>query len=479
MGDLIPVLHDEVVPGDIFQLGFDCLVRTQPQAAPLMHPVYMTVHYFFVPFRVLGDHDDISFDWETFITGGSAGTDSSSQPTWNVTTNTVKSLWDYFGFPLGVDAAGARPEIWMLAGYNLIWNEYYMDADIDSAVTIDTQEAVLKARWQKDYFTAARPWQERGTSPALSITGTADVDVKAEDITLSNESDATARTLQLRSSALNELVMSTGPSATNDARWENPALEVDFSNATTFSLATLRLNTSIQKFMELSARAGYRYFEWIRANFGTGLPNLDARLDRPEYLGGQKLWLVSSEIQQTSETSTTPQGTLVGKGVIVASESVTKKRFEEFGIVMAMFCVRPVPTYHEGINRQWMRSTRYDFYNPLFAALSEQAILESELYCSGTEAHHNTVFGYCGRYDEMRYKPDLAVAEMRPGQTYDMYNITRNLAARPSLNASFLECSPAENWCSDSAEPHLIVHFRNRIRAIRPLPMIAIPGGTL
>lgn len=472
MGELIPVQCDEVVPGDIWDVGYEAIFRCLPLAAPLLHPIYITVHSFFVPYRVLGDDDNVAFDFETFITGGSAGTDTSTVPTWNVTTNTEGSLWDYLGFPLGVDAAGARPNAWPQYAYNMIWNWYYRDQNIDTELDITSNEDIQYARWEKDYFTSARPWQQLGTSPAI----TGDITGSGVDTVIYGETTGSGTTgnMQIAGAlASDPLVIGGSPLAgSEDLRFSATAGEVGLE-VSGWDIEDFRLNVSIQRWLERNARSGYRYTEFLQSHFGVGA-NLDARLDRPEYLGGAKQWLVVSEVLQTSETGTTPQGTLVGHGISVGSNHLYKKRFDEFGLVMSLMCIRPKTLYHEGIDRQWLRETRYDFYFPEFAGLSEQPVLERELYCSGTQSHHETVFGYQGRYDEMRYKRSFVCGDMHAD--YDHWHCCRQLGGRPTLNSTFIKCDPRDDWKAATAEDGFMVSFGNRIRAIRPMPMLAEPG---
>jgi hypothetical protein len=472
MGELIPIMHDNVVPGDVFDIGYEAIVRAQPLAAPIMHPVYITGHYFFVPWRALCNYMiknfEETFDFETFATGDEDGDDAQTVPTWDVTTNTVGSLWDLLGYPIGIDNANARPVEFKHWSYGWIWNEFYRDFNIDTEIDPDDQETLLIARWEKDYFTSCLPWQQRGTSPAI----TGDITGVDADIIMETEADATDRTLTLA----NATVQLNGHAGASDARWVTPSLEMS-----AWDIEELRLSVSIQRFMELSARTGARYTEHLHAFFGVS-PR-DERLQRPEYIGGFKDWLIVSEVLQTSGSATagavdvdTPQGTMTGHGISVSSGHICKYRATEYGHIMALFCIRPKTLYHQGIDRQDLFTTRYELFNPMFVGLSEQEVLTRELYCDA--AHELTVFGYQGKYDEYRYRPSRVCGDFHGD--YDMWHMCRQFGAQPQLNSTFLACTPRDDWKASTEEDGFLVSFGNRIRAIRPMPFRANPGiGTL
>lgn len=470
LGYLYPMAVDEVIPGDVWSISCELVARIQPMAAPPMHPIYITVHYFFVPYRLLGLHEDVGFDWEDFITGGKAGTNAESIPEWDVTTNTEGSLWDYLGFPVGVDNANARPNKWPLFAYNMIWNQYFMDHDIDTEVDLDSNEALLKARWQRDYFTTARPYQQRGTAPAVDLSGIIEVDGQDDVVTGHLANDATVRNLE-GVTVTGALRLSGAPGgATSTFRWDDPQLEVDLTGTSSVDINDLRLVAAIQQYMELSMQSGYRYTEYLKAFYGES-PR-DDRLDRAEYIGGMKAWFTTSEVLQTSESGATPQGNMVGHGICVASDRIGSYRVKEHGLIMGVMCIRPTTVYEQGIDRQWLRESRYDYYNPLFAGLSEQEVLTRELYCDA--AHELTVFGYQQRFAEHRVKKSRVSGGMH--SDYDHYHLSRQFSAQPTLNAGFLECTPREDFLADSGEPAFVVSFGNIVRAVRPMPMVATPG---
>lgn len=465
MGELIPIMCDEVVPGDVLAIGNEIVIRFQPMVAPILHEVNVYVHYFFVPNRILWD------DWEDFITGGSDGTLAPTLPTWNVSSNGVGSLWDYLGFPTSVTPTGALPVDFPRRAYNRIYNEFYRDQTLITEVAA-TNETILLRAWEKDYFTSALPWQQRGTAPALPISGVLSVDAKDEAILVHNTNDATDRTMA-HAVTTGDIYTGSAPSATGNARWgATTGLEVDLSGGTTFDISDLRLAFQIQKWLERNARAGARYTEFLRSHFG--IAPRDDRLDRPEYIGGSKMPVIVSEVLQTGETGTTPQGNMAGHAIAVDRRFVSKYRVNEFGLIMGIMSVMPRTAYSQGVDRQWLKSTKYDYYFPEFANLSEQAVIRAELYANGVSGDNNTVFGYQGRFDELRVKSSKIAGDLR--STYDYWHLGRQFGSAPALNQTFIECVPRKDIFAAPSVDGLIVSFGNRIKAIRPLPIMSNPG---
>lgn len=484
MGQLIPVMYLEVVPGDVFNISHEVVVRFQPLVAPVLHPVSVYIHSFFVANRLTWA------SWEDFITGGEDGTSAPTLPLFDPVDKDKGSLWDYLGFPTSASSAmatGIEPVGFPAYAYNEVYNEYYRDQTHITEVAIN-QSAILNRAWARDYYTSALPWQQRGTAPALPISGTLDVDGKDAAITLKNTADATARIVDTLNAGVagDRLAMATQPTANGAARWVDPALEVDLSPAVTFDISDLRLATAQQRYLELNARAGARYTEWLKAHFGTG--PTDERLDRPEYIGGIRQPVIISPVLQTSATDTgtssqDPLGTLGGHAVSADTQRVGNYRVQEFGVIISILSVMPTPIYSQGVPRNWIKTTRYDYYDPLFAHLSEQPVLEGEIYAGTVSAENNTIFGYQGRYDELRFERSTFHANMR--DTFDYWHLGREFTARPSLNQAFVEAvagSPPpsggirKDIFASSGEDGLIVHIGNRVKAARPIPIISDPG---
>ena len=456
MGQLIPVMCDEVVPGDIFKIGNQSVIRMQPLVAPVLHEINAYVHYFFVPYRLLWA------GWEDFITGGKLGNDAQTLPVWTpAVTPVVGTLWDYFGFPLLDPTASSKPISFPRDAYNLIYNEFYRDENLQSEVPLSSE--TLKYRnWEKDYFTSSLPWQQRGIAPALPISGIGHATWPAVS-TAGTPFDLQA-------------VYAAG------TNWQpyNPSTKsflennsIDLSTATTFNVADLRLAFQIQKWMERNARAGARYTESLQAHFGVS-PR-DERLQRPEYIGGSKTPVIVSEVLQTSSTdATSPQGNMAGHGVSVAATFCGKYRATEHGLIMGILSIMPRSMYQQGFDRSWLRRSRYDFYFPEFANLSEQAVYNCEIYATDNETTNKSVFGYQGRYDEMRTKRNMVCGQMR--DVFDYWHLGRIFASAPALNWEFVKCVPDKRIFAAPSEPGFIVQFANLIKAWRPMPIQSDPG---
>ena len=469
MGQLIPVLCDEMVPGDFFQFGNEAVIRFQPLVAPILHEVNMYLHIFFVPYRILWDNAGTD-NWETFISGGVDGDETPTLPRWEPTNTTQGSLWDYMGFPVGIDPDGAYPIDMPRRAYNLVWNEYYRDESLQTEVAL-TNETILNRCWEKDYFTSSLPWQQRGTAPALPISGT--TSAVWENTSFATQSGSTHNVMTY-DTADPRLIGYNAQNVQNlrDFFGDNV---VDLSTATTFDIADLRLAFQIQKWMERNARAGARYTEFLRAHFGVA-PR-DERLQRPEYIGGSKSPVIFSEVLQTSSTDgTSPQGNLAGHGLTVSQSYCGKYHATEYGLVIGLMSVMPRTVYSQGINRQWLRRTKYDFYFPEFANLSEQAVENAEICATASSAHNTGIFGYQGRYDEMRTKDNMVCSQMR--DTFNYWHLGRQFdtATPPTLNDDFVECVPRKDIFAVPSEPGLIVSHGNIIKAIRPLPVMGEPG---
>lgn len=515
MGQLIPVLFLECVPGDTMKIGCEAVTRFQPLVAPILDSVDMYVHYFFVPTRLLMDSDK---DWETFLTGGKDGTDTSvSLPLWsfNYTDGTSNdphnpfsngisqgkySLWDYFGLPLTANLGLIRNANHVNAFaercYNLVWNEYYRDENLCDEVSL-TNGTLLYRAWKKDYFTSALPWQQRGISPALPISGVLPVNFSSSVLNLSNpkvtgiDLSSGLQTYNGGSSLINATIRTseqlyngetniTGLNGTHDLNGT-----VNLENATTFDVAVLREAFQIQRWLELNARAGVRYTEFLKAHFG--LAPRDEVLQRPEYIGGTKSEIVVSEVLQTSRTvddteteKGSPQGNLAGHGLGAMSDFISTYTANEFGYIIGIASWMPKPSYQQGVNRIFSRRTKYDFYFPEFAHLSEQALTKGEIYATGDDSHDNSIFGYQSAYAEMKYMPSINCADMR--DTFSYWHLGRKFSSDPSLNAGFLTTNSAysggirKDIFAVKNEPGLIVQFGNVVEAIRPMPVYGTPG---
>ena len=528
MGQLIPVLYLECVPGDTFKIGADVVTRFQPLVAPILDSVDMTVHYFFVPTRLLMDNDK---DWETFLTGGKDGTDNSvslqlftfafangsldtnpNNPFSNGAMFGKGSLWDYFGLPCSgseqtfynnvrnANHVNAFPQ----KCYNLVFNEFYRDENLVDEISMNNSTVLYRA-WKKDYFTSALPWQQRGISPALPMGGV--VPVNLTSLVMANpamgiDGVGGVSPISAKSNVTSPgsaFDLSIGPqfggTSTSVTEGNVGVLQgaisfqngtVDLGNATTFDIAVLREAFQIQRWLELNARGGVRYTEFLRSHFG--IAPRDEVLQRPQYIGGTKSSIVVSEVLQTSATvdssepnkKGSPQGNLAGHGLGAMSDYVCSYTAKEFGYIIGIASWMPKPSYQQGVNRMFTRQTKYDFYFPEFAHLSEQAVTKGEIYATGDEEHDNSIFGYQSCYSEMRYMPSINCGDMR--DTFKYWHLGRIFTSDPSLNAGFLTTNPnysggiRKDIFADSADAGLLVQFGNVVKAIRPLPVYGTPG---
>lgn len=477
MGLLYPVMCDEVVPGDQFKIGNQVVIRFQPLVAPLMHEVNAFVHYFFVSYRHLTDSEE---DWEDFIVGGADGETSVTLPTWNPTNTDKKSLWDFFGFPVGVvPSSSFLPLDFPRRAYNFVWNEYYRNQNVQQPVAL-TNESILRRNWSKDFFTSSLPWQQRGTAPALPVTGFTsavwDPSVVVGSATIGNAIGVYTTAGDNRFVTPGAVA---GPANILGALNDNI---VDLSSATTFNISDLRLTSAIQRFMEISARGGARYTEYLTTVFG--LKAQDSRLQRPEYIGGSRTPIIISEVLQTSSTDeTSAQGNLAGHGISADSSFCGSYFAKEHGLIIGLLSIMPVPAYAaQGIPRQWLRRTPYDFYHPAFANLSERGTLRGELYATTSEEDNNQIFGFQGIWDELRTKSDMIVSDLR--DDFEFWHLARKFSTTPSepdtsaplLNSAFVQCNPRKDIFAVPSEDGMIVTFGNLIRAVRPLPIQSNPG---
>lgn len=501
LGQLIPVMCDEVVPGDHFKIGNEVTIRFQPLAAPIMHEITATVHYFFVPYRLIWE------PWESFISSSldAAGAPPIPLPVFPVMDGDPGlrdqyTLWDYFGFPIRQTSAGnvypiKSPIMFPWYSYNLIYNEYYRDENLQSPVG-ERNIAVLNRNWRKDYFTSSLPFRQKGLAPALPVH----LDFSRLSPTLWSNLQAFNPSGGAVYSFANPRIVGAPVDqfsvGTSIAIPSGSHLGVNVKDigdkianaavASTFNVSDLRLSFQLQKWLERNARGGTRYTEFLRAHFGVS-PS-DARLDRPEYIGGTKQSVIISEVLQTSQTTidndnpanSSMLAQMGGHGLSAQGQYAGSYNVQEFGLIMGILSVMPKPAYQDGINRQWLRRLPTDFYFPEFCRLSEQGIYQSEIYFGFGYDNDDRVFGFTGQYDEMRVKNDIVCGDMRkinPSKPLLSYwNMARKFLGPPNLNTEFITCVPTKDPFLNQRIQSLIVNVRNVIMGVRPMPLIADPG---
>lgn len=444
MGELIPCGLTEVLPGDSIQHHTVALVRASPLLAPVMHPVHVRIHHWFVPHRLVWN------DWENFITGGPDGLNASVFPTISFPNGgpEIGTLADYLGVPTDiVNAAGTPVSALPFRAYALIWNEWYRDQDLETALTIDltdgadttTNTSLQNCAWEKDYFTSARPWEQKG--PAVTVPIGTSAPVTTTGVAPVWHAGAGADRSLTQTNGANGVLWSANATASGNVVFgATTGLQADLTAATGVTVTALREALALQRFEEARARYGSRYVEYLRY---LGVRSSDARLQRPEYLGGGRETIQFSEVLQTSATAGgSPLADLAGHGIAGMRSNRYRRFFEEHGYIISLLSVKPKTIYSQGLFRTWNRRTKEDFFQKELQHIGQQEVLKKEIYASA--ASPDGVFGYQDRYDDYRRSESLISGEFR-ASTLNFWHFARNFGAEPSLNATFVKCVPPEN----------------------------------
>lgn len=487
-GKLYPVFFDEALPGDTMNLQAAVVGRMSTPLKPIMDNIYMDIHFFSVPYRLIWEN------WERFN-----GSQDNPADTTDYLIPTIASLasgyaedsiFDYFGLPTGVAATYDHSALFFRA-YNLIWNQWYRDENLQDSVTINTGDGpdlytdydLLARGKRKDYFTSALPWAQKadpvsiplGTYAPVYGIGVANTTYPSAAGT-AYETDGSASTSYANYKSVNPAGGNTQLFVEEDPNNSGyPNIKADLTNATAQTINALREAFKVQELYERDARGGTRYIEILKSHFGVTSP--DARLQRPEYLGGGTAPLSMMPIAQTGESGTTPQGNLAAAGTFQSHGKGFIKSFTEHEIVLGLVSVRADLNYQQGLNRMWSRSTRFDFYWPSLAHLGEQAILNKEIYLQGTAADDD-VFGYAERYAEYRFKPSLVTSQFRSNAvaSLDVWHLAQDFSALPSLNASFIEEQPPiSRVVATPSEPEFLIDCYFNLKHARPMPTYGTP----
>jgi len=488
MGELIPILCQDVMPGDNFRVSTEQMMRLAPMIAPMMHRVNVYMHYFFVPNRLVWDQ------WEEFITGGAVGSVPPVFPTVKVGLNTgtgpitpgLGSWWnegglaDYMGVPTWTNPGTADAlnpkEISALPfrAYQLIYQEYFRDEDLSPVAPPQRGSGPTPAgsytgimgiqmrSWEKDYGTSARPWAQKGGSVGIPFTYKDQTEVHMSGP--GSGFSPTGNTLSINNVVPGILETNLAGVPTAGARIENiEALA---------SINELREANALQRFLEKLARAGNRYIEYIKVIFGE--TSSDSRLQRPEYLGGGRSPIVISEVLSTFDDTAggNPQGTMSGHGIAVGNTSGFSRSFNEHGYVIGLISVLPRTGYQQGLDKHFSRFDQFDFPIPDFAHLGEQEVKNKEIYLDVNEAvdENEATFGYQSRYAECKFKNNTSHGDFRTNLAF--WHMDRIFATRPHLNSAYVASDPTTRIfaITDPNQDHLWCQLHHSISAIRPLP---------
>jgi len=488
LNKLYPIMCQEIVPGDKFRVNSEVMIRLAPMLAPVMHRMNVTTHYFFVPNRLVWN------EWEDFITGGEDGTANPVHPFINIDDSNKHlfakgTLADYMGIPTTDDTTTVtnNPSINILPfrAYQLIYNEYYRDQNLTDKINFaktsgeDTSWGNLSIRtraWEKDYFTSALPWSQRGGEAQIPL-GTVDPVYKETSIAKTTVDGLPVNSQTVHTDVNGNLTQQTASGS--KMRIEN--LEPMNVDATTIN--DLRKANRLQQWLEKSARGGSRYIEQIFSHFG--VKSSDARLQRPEFLGGGKQPVVISEVLSTYSAtdmgvpSANPQGDMTGHGISVGQANGFSKSFEEHGFVIAIMSVIPKSAYQQGIDKKFLRKDKFDYFWPEFAHLGEQEVNLQELYVdyvNGTSDDLIETFGYQQRYAEYKYERSSVHGDFRDNLKY--WHMGRIFDNKPVLNTEFVEADADKRIFAveDETTDELYVQIYNKVDALRPMPYFSIPS---
>lgn len=504
MGDLVPVACMEVIPGDVWNIQTETLIRFAPLVAPVMHKMNVHTHWFFVPNRIVWPN------WEKFITANNGASEVPSPPYLRGSEQLIAqqgSIADYLGLPTDVDMASDKISAIPFAGFTMIYDEYYRDQNLQtlfrdiwnqSATGTDSylvdgeneiingyfQKGSLKRSWQHDYFTASLPFAQKGEAVEIPIGSFGDVDVYYENPDFGVTGAGRFRN-SLDDSVITDANIETqagglvvGDDGTQHSAYYDPngSLKASTSDLEVGSatINDLRRAFRLQEWLEKMARGGSRYIEQILVHFG--VKSSDARLQRPEFLGGSKNPVIISEVLQTSEQiESTPLATMAGHGISAGRGKQIRYRAEEHGYIFGIMSVTPLTAYQQGLHKHWSRRSYLDYAWPSFAHIGEQEVKNKEIYFDPTDNANEDTFGYVPRYSEYRYMDSRVAGDFRENLSF--WHLGRIFEDRPHLNSEFIECVPDKRIFAvqDEETQSLWSHVFHSIRVNRRLPKYGTP----
>jgi len=484
---IYPVLVDEVLPGDTFQLQMQIKGWLATPLLPFLDNLYISTFFFFVPNRLVWDN------WKYFQgeKDNPGDTTTYSVPQIDILggfDTGVNKLADYMGIP--TIATTFEVNAMPFRGYNLIYNEFFRDTNLQDSVTEDKGDAnsteanhvLLKRGRRKDYLTGALPWPQRGTVEPGIISGV--VPVQTTDTSILFEDESGNESTLTHDTTVTPKITHTGVPDTFDVgealRFGSvTGLEANLATATANTINQLRLSVAIQHVLELDARAGTRLTEQIKARFG--VTSADSRLQRPEYLGGGQVNVSMTPVPGTNQ-GPDPQdvGRLGAYGMVNGSAGGFTHSFTEHGYILGLVNLRADYTYSEGVPRHWMRTTRYDYYEPSFAHLGEQAVLNREIFVSN-DSNDVATWGFQERFSEYKYGNSMVTSILRPNAftSIAQWHLGEEFQTLPTLGAAFIvDNPPIDRVISVTSEPHFILDCYFSNRTTRVMPVFNTPGLT-